>query len=220
MDASVYFVFIEETDKRKEYYKINKYYNPPDTVIENGETLILEYTKCMDTIFDPSKEYYVRAERIEDVELDPQVYLREDYSGPKYYVGYTYYYRLQSGQYVLDTANTPYSNNAINYGKYYIKENFLYVISDPKGYFGEGAEWNSNIEYVPEEVVLGTRQPVPAMRQLQGFSKGLNTIHGLILQINQILDSNNGYTRDNTTVQGTINLLNDIIHKFDIIAPG
>ena len=28
------------------------------------------------------------------------------------------------------------------------------------------------------------------------------------------------YTRDQTTVSGVINVINDIIHKFEIIAPG
>jgi hypothetical protein len=38
--------------------------------------------------------------------------------------------------------------------------------------------------------------------------------------MNQMLAIDDPNTRDSATVSGVINLLNDIIHKFDIIAPG
>ena len=47
----------------------------------------------------------------------------------------------------------------------------------------------------------------------------MNTLHGLILKINQLLLAGNKLTRDRATVQGSINVLNDVINKFDKLAP-
>jgi hypothetical protein len=58
------------------------------------------------------------------------------------------------------------------------------------------------------------------MQELTGFADSLNTIHGLILQINTLLDANDNLTRDTSSVQGTINKMNDILNSFATIAPG
>ena len=47
----------------------------------------------------------------------------------------------------------------------------------------------------------------------------MNTLHGLILKINQMLLAGDMVTRDNQTVQGCINLINDILDKFDQLKP-
>jgi hypothetical protein len=44
-------------------------------------------------------------------------------------------------------------------------------------------------------------------------------LHGLILKINQMLLAGDKVTRDNSTVQGCINLINDILDKFDQLKP-
>ena len=54
---------------------------------------------------------------------------------------------------------------------------------------------------------------------LEGFGKDLSTINGLILQIRDILDIENTKTRNTSTVQGSINALNDIINIFKAIGP-
>jgi hypothetical protein len=86
--------------------------------------------------------------------------------------------------------------------------------------FGIGAEWNTNVTTVPKGVIVAERIAGATMKELEGFARTLNTIHGLILKINNLLLINDARTRDLKTVQGTINVLNDIIHKFEIIAPG
>ena len=53
------------------------------------------------------------------------------------------------------------------------------------------------------------------MQELVGFARNFNTIHGLILRLNNLLELNDSLTRDTKTVQGCINTLNDIINKFD-----
>ena len=95
----------------------------------------------------------------------------------------------------------------------------LYVIEDTAGVYEKGAEWNVFADKVPATVTLGTREEKYEMVPIPGFARNMNTIHGLILKINQILQLDNKLTRDRTTVQGTLNVLNDIISKFDKMKP-
>lgn len=57
-------------------------------------------------------------------------------------------------------------------------------------------------------------------KELTGFSRTLNTIHGLILHLNQFFRFDDTLTRDSTTVQGCINTLNDLINGFGVMTPG
>jgi hypothetical protein len=94
--------------------------------------------------------------------------------------------------------------------EYFLKQ-FAYVIEDQSGILDKGAEWNNNVLAIPEGVVLGRRLNViedgnnPDFQQyvwkeLEGFGRNLNTIHGLIIEINRLLNTNNRYSRDNLTV--------------------
>ncbi len=114
--------------------------------------------------------------------------------------------------------------------EYFLKQ-FAYVIEDESGILDKGAEWNNNVLTIPEGVVLGRRLNTIedennadfqqyVWKELEGFGRNLNTIHGLIIEINRLLNSNNRYTRDNLTVQGCINLMNDIINTFGTLTPG
>ena len=96
----------------------------------------------------------------------------------------------------------------------------LYVISDEKHLYKKYSEWTNDAEYIPNDLVLGTREEFYEWQELEGFARTLNTIHGLILQINKILESGDAKTRNNNTVQGCINILNDIIAKFEELTPG
>ena len=42
---------------------------------------------------------------------------------------------------------------------------------------------------------------------MQGFSRNYNTIHGLLLKLNQLINVGNPQTRDITTIQGALNRL-------------
>lgn len=56
--------------------------------------------------------------------------------------------------------------------------------------------------------------------EIEDFARNLNTINGLIISIRNILESDNPETRNKKTVQGTINVLNDIIDCFNDLIPG
>ena len=43
--------------------------------------------------------------------------------------------------------------------------------------------------------------------EMQGFSRNYNTIHGLLLKLNQLINVGNPQTRDITTIQGALNRL-------------
>lgn len=132
-----------------------------------------------------------------------------------YYIGSTYYYKNEENKYELDRNNLPTEGRV-----YYLRNNMLYVISDDNNLYEPGCQWNMNVSPIPEGVKLGTRQPYPTFEELNGFARELNTIHGLILKINYMLLYGDSFTRDQSTVQGCINVLNDIIAKFEFINPG
>lgn len=56
--------------------------------------------------------------------------------------------------------------------------------------------------------------------EVPGLARDLGTIHGMILQMQKMLEQQDADTRDLTTVSGTINTLNDIINLFDSLVPG
>lgn len=56
--------------------------------------------------------------------------------------------------------------------------------------------------------------------EISGMGEDLNTIYGLILELRNLLETDNKDTRNTETVQGTINVLNDIINNFTNIVPG
>jgi hypothetical protein len=57
-------------------------------------------------------------------------------------------------------------------------------------------------------------------KELKGFARGLNTINGLILKLNQLFKFDDTKTRDRETIQGCLNCLNDLINDFGELNPG
>ena len=129
--------------------------------------------------------------------------------GPYYRPYYYYYYDSELQKYVLDDSPTMRKNTI-----YYKKNNF-YVLDDKTGKFSKGAIWKYVDSGIPCVIKIASRISVYEMQELVGFARTFNTIHGLILQINNLLELNDSLTRNTRTVQGCINTLNDIINKFD-----
>ena len=101
----------------------------------------------------------------------------------------------------------------------FYKEDKYYILEDKAGVYEKGAEWDSNILEVPSTVTLAKRTETWELIPLEDFARGLNTIHGLIVKINQMLLAGDKYTRDDSTVQGTINKMQDLIARFHELAP-
>lgn len=120
----------------------------------------------------------------------------------------------------IDGSYNPSIDSDPDSDKNYYEKKGYYVIEDELGELLVGMEWNSNIQSWPSTLHIGVREEQYEMQELPGFARSFNTIHGLILEIKKLLDTGHIYTRDISTVQGSINKLNDIIAKFEDLQPG
>ena len=117
------------------------------------------------------------------------------------------YYRKINDEYILDTSETKANTT------YYQKKG-LYVYSDSTGELPVGTEWNLGVSSVPSNISLRERTEKWELQELKGFARCFNTIHGLILNLNAILENGDTLTREYDSVQGVINQVKDIIAKF------
>lgn len=192
------FVTIEDQVPVDYFYIPNKYY----IFIEDNK----EYCIYGEEDWDNTLAFYLRT-------LDSNIRI-VNLIAEKYYVANTYYYQLANKKMTID-RNKTVSDNTI----YYLRDKVLYVSEDANDVMNIGMEWNENVTTIPKGITITTREAIPTMQRLEGFARELNTIHGLILEINRLLLTNDIHTRDAYTVQGAINIINDIIDKFEIIAP-
>ena len=122
-----------------------------------------------------------------------------------------YYYKKHNRLFV-DTNASPTAGRV-----YYFGADEYYVYHDEKEILPLGMHWNTALP-VPHSISLARKNDTTyTMSELVGFARKLNTIHGLILQINNFLEYGNETTRDPSTVQGVLNSLNDIISRFEIL---
>lgn len=86
-------------------------------------------------------------------------------------------------------------------------------------YESNGATWNSNRPYEANKIYT---KGAPAYRfiELVEFADKLNTLHGILLKASQMLEFDNPESRNRETVQGSINVLNDLIEKIKTLVPG
>ena len=127
------------------------------------------------------------------------------------------YYYLDNGEYKLaDTLDSE---------KTYYRYIDKYVVDDPNDVYDLGARWNAevdprvDVENNNDDITIKGKTFEWEFQEIPYFAKDVNTLHGLILKINQMLLAGDKVTRDNSTVQGCINLINDILDKFDQLKP-
>lgn len=139
--------------------------------------------------------------------------------GKYYYKSSEFKTDILDNDIIMKTTDQP--NGAIvnpKNGLIYYTLQEAYVVKDTAGVLEVGSVWDKNVA-PPDTVTLGIRTETYKWTELKGFAKQLNTIHGLILEINKFLKFNDTLTRDRTTVQGCINQINDIINIFGEINP-
>lgn len=189
------------------YEKNTYYYRKYDEKKELGEDQNGSYLLGIDD-WDAGKKYYVIKSIPQDVTT-------------KYYAPNKYYYKNNNGEYILATNEEYGKDNDGNTitPTYYIKSP-LCVKEDANGVLTPGTELNPDMGKVPDGVTVGIRKEKWELQELEGFSDTMNTMMGQILQIHKILENGDKLTRDLTTVQGSINSLNDIIAKFNKMVPG
>ena len=106
-------------------------------------------------------------------------------------------------------------------GREYYKNPYLYIYNDPNGIYNKGARWPLG-QKPPEDsgIELALRKDAWELAELKGFDVSFNTLHGLILTLNQMMKQGDLLTRDENTLQGLMNQLNDLIHRFGSMTPG
>ena len=175
-----------------EYYLLTDKNNTLLELDPNRQDGTLLITPETDKFYEPSKYYYKSSEFLTDI-LDNGI--------------------------IMKTADEP--NGAIvdpETGLIYYTLQEAYVVEDTAGILEAGSVWDKEVA-PPDTVTLGIRTETYKWTELKGFAEQLNTIHGLILEINKFLKFNDTLTRDRTTVQGCINQINDIINVFGEINP-
>ena len=210
----------ENTPEKIFFYKPNLYF------IKDRNNYLLSKSNNMSL----GTEYYLLTDKNNMLlELDPN---RQDGTllitpeTDKFYEPSKYYYRssefltdiLDNGI-IMKTAAEP--NGAIvdpETGLIYYTLQEAYVVEDTAGILEVGSVWDKEVA-PPDTVTLGIRTETYKWTELKGFAEQLNTIHGLILEINKFFKFNDTLTRDRTTVQGCINQINDIINVFGEINP-
>ena len=158
--------------------------------------------------------------------VTPENKRNKDDDGIIFYEPGKYYYKssefltdILDNNIIMKTAAEP--NGAIvnpENGRIYYTLQEAYVVEDTAGILEAGSVWDKEVA-PPDTVTLGIRTETYKWTELKGFAEQLNTIHGLILEINKFLKFNDTLTRDRTTVQGCINQINDIINVFGKINP-
>lgn len=95
----------------------------------------------------------------------------------------------------------------------------LYVFEDKYGVYEKGAVWNPHALKEPESVTLALREERWELKEIESFARKANTMHGLLLKINEFLEYDDTLTRDERIANGLLNQLRDAIAKFDTFIP-
>ena len=127
------------------------------------------------------------------------------------YESHKYYYK-KDDSYILDLRPNVTENVQ------YYKKNGLYVLNDTEGRLPLYKEWNYKITQVPSNISLATRKEKWEYQELQEFAQGMNTVHGLLLRIHDLMEFYDIHTRDNN-VQGVLNRMNDLLACFEDLKP-
>ena len=172
-----------------------------------------EGSYILDNYSNMTHDYYVK--------LEDKNITEANFNGVIFYEPNEYYTQNPStGEYELlrDLTLPDYIGPGDGEQRIY-KADKLYVYSDTNGVYQKGAEWNMDITEIPNGVTLAKRADRWELVPIQDFARNLNTMHGLILKINQTLLSGDLLTRDDTTVQGVVNKMRDILLRFDSLQP-
>lgn len=207
---------LRDEKDRLQYYQLNKktiskFYSPDLYYYKVGPKLDSE--KKGSYILETNKR--LRVNNVQDYSLAHLTITPNDYhkvnehdtaTNKRIYFYYpNYFYRKDGDEYVLAQEKTMNPNET-----YYVIKNF-YIDSDSMNIMPHGQQWNNKIKHIPPSVSLATREVGFTYYELVDFARKLNTIHGMILKMNQIIDSEDTDTRDLQTIQGALNTFNDWI---------
>ena len=136
----------------------------------------------------------------------------------KFYEPYKYYTPTSSGDYVKDVIEEQPSDREEEPKKYYERKQ-LYVVKDTEGRYHEGMVWPANAITVPDSVTLATHEEQYELKEIPGFARNINTMHGLLLKLNHYMEYDDKYTRDERIGNGLLNQIHDIIANIGKLKP-
>lgn len=128
------------------------------------------------------------------------------YEACKYYIATPYGYELAKESNPKD-------------GTVYYERKQLYVVEDTTGAFKKGTPWPSSATEIPSNITLGTRTDKYELKELPGFARDLNTMHGMLLKLNKFMEYDDTLTRDERIANGLLNKLKDIIFGLERLTP-
>ena len=233
----LFYVFVDSEGATR-YIEVNynNFSNAWSTVTQKYELIVMRY----DLVGEPyhANSYYYRVndpqsskngsfliDNSATITKDRQYYEFNpapgfDYSGQfltGYYSGGDYWIESPpgSGTYI------PAEDEGFDSNKEYLDPTLkLYVKSDGQGIYDVGAEWPMSIKQIPTDVQLATREDVWELKPLPEFGDKLVTLYGLLLKLYKHVDETDELTRDTTTARGSINLFEDLMHRFSALVPG
>ena len=129
-----------------------------------------------------------------------------DFEGTPF-IPYKYYVHQSDGMYTLADEYDP--------NETYYEKNDIYVNTSTNDSYAHGAIWNKTIDPTTAGVTLATRTEGWEAKEIKNFTEDDESMHGLILAINRLLLNDDRETRDTETVQGAINVMNDLMNRFN-----
>ena len=193
-----------------------------------------DYILSNSMVYDEDKTYYRITNKnnvLIEKDLENNRWLIDPIDEKFYKADKYYYYSIKYDKDVLDSSTTmkepTHPDVHPNYFEYddegkkliYYLINYAYVMSDESGTLEEGFLWQKDVNNLPDGLVLGTREEIWKWKELESFASTLNTIHGLILNVNKIFKLNDKITRDNETIGGMLNQIKDITKMFNQLNP-
>ena len=134
-----------------------------------------------------------------------------------FYVPGKYYSRADLANPIILDNTILYSDDEFNKRSFY-KLAPIFVTKDDNKLYTKGVAWT--VDYVPHGITLAKGIETKKFYTLEGFGRDLNTIIGLIIKVNHLLELQLDDSRDTNTIIGCINSIKDIINKFDNLYPG
>lgn len=123
----------------------------------------------------------------------------------RFYIPNLFYYK-NNDEYEIDT------NETMTVGRDYYEHQDIFIIDPTTGILI--SKYYGSYDAVPKDLTLASRKEEKDFIVIKDFARNYNTINGLILKINNLLLTDDIDTRDNKTLQGALNNLNDILNRF------
>lgn len=210
---------VEEFENFKEQYQVGQIWDTTNKTYIEGLTLATPPIAALDRdeyVLEEGINYQIVGYDLTDLSADEQTALKTNYPLGQAWTSIVAIKGLLVGENRADTKEK-YYYEFIDDVNYYIE-----AIDGSKEYdydYTIGQKWDTDYKVVVDGLSLIGQQMGYEFSELVGFADGLNTIHGLILKLNALLEIDNETSRDNKTVQGCINLMNDILNTFDTLTP-